>query len=344
MGFSSKTRYICYLPLAHIFELTIELCNLVHGGSLGYSSQRTLTPEFIYDCECDLQAFKPSFMNGVPTIFNRIRKVINTKMDSAGGITKLIFDLCYNIKLKLYVEEQLRPRLLFIPLLKLVDLLFENKIKNNIFGDKLNSVLMGGSPLSKDLQIWLQVVMGGVDILQGYGMTEACGPVSTMVTNDYEYGTIGVFYPNFEAKLVDVEEMGYLTSDNPPRGELLLRGPSICKGYYNRPEEDKSSFTEDRWFRTGDIAMINDTGRVFIIDRKKCLVKQPCGEYVSLEKLEMTYSSSKYIENMCAIADQYYDYTVALIIPSKAEVKKFAESNGLNESEVYNNKQFHDSV
>jgi len=59
-----------------------------------------ITPEFIYDCECDLQAFKPSFMNGVPTIFNRIRKVINTKMDSAGGITKLIFDLCYNIKLK----------------------------------------------------------------------------------------------------------------------------------------------------------------------------------------------------------------------------------------------------
>ncbi|EKE37036.1 hypothetical protein ENUP19_0327G0007 [Entamoeba nuttalli] len=344
MGYSNKTRYICYLPLAHIFELTIEFCNLVYGGCLGYSSQRTLTSTYMYDSECDMIAFQPSFMNGVPTVFNRIRKVVTDKIERSSCIVRFLFNIAFQFKKKFYVDYQLRPRYLFIPFIKLFDSLVFKKIKEEIFGKTLFAVIMGGSPLSDDLQEYLQIILAGVDIMQGYGMTEACGPVSNMLHGDFAYKTIGVLYPHFEAKLIDVEDMGYLTDKDIPQGELLLRGPALFKEYFNRPEETKNSFTEDGWFKTGDIAQITPSGRIQIIDRKKNLVKQPCGEYISLEKVEMVYNLSKYCDMFCAIANQYYDFTVGLIVPNKQLMEEFALEKSIKLEDVFKNSEFHDIV
>ncbi|ELP89389.1 long-chain-fatty-acid--CoA ligase, putative [Entamoeba invadens IP1] len=346
MCYTPKTRYICYLPLAHIFELTIEFCVLVNGGTLGYSSQRTLTPAFVYDCQCDLHAFQPTFMNGVPTVFNRIKKMLDDKMGKSSTVLRAFFELSFEVKKRLYVEKHFRPHFyaLVMPIVKVLDFLLFTRIKDEIFGKELSCVIMGGSPLSSDLQKYLQVVLANVDIMQGYGLTESCGPVSNMVPHDYFYNTIGVLYPHYEAKLVDVEEMGYSTDSEIPQGELLLRGPSLFKEYFKRPEETKLAFTEDGWFRTGDIAQISDGGRLRIIDRKKNLIKQACGEYVSLEKLEMTYNASKYVENFCAVANQFCDFTVGLVIIAKTAIEEFAKVKKITEEEVINSVEFKEVV
>ena len=344
MGYDKTTRYICYLPLAHIFELTIELCCLVEGGVLGYSSQRTLTSAFVQDCKCDLVAFEPTFMNGVPTVFNRIKKLVTEKMEKSGPLVNNLYKLGLFLKRKLYLEYELRPRYLFIPIIKLFDTLIFNKIKTEIFGTKLNGTIMGGSPLSRELQEYLQIVLPDTHIMQGYGMTETCSPVTNMRQYDCAYSTIGVLYPHYELKLIDVPDMGYLTSNDIPQGELCLRGPSLFKEYYNRPEETKEAFMEDGFFKTGDIAQITPKGHIMIIDRKKNLVKQPCGEYISLEKLEMTYNMSKYVETFCAIAHQFYDFTVALILPNKDLVNRFAKEKNLSVEDVYTNSEFHSIV
>jgi long-chain acyl-CoA synthetase len=109
-----------------------------------------------------------------------------------------------------------------------------------------------------------------------------------MTPESFEYGSVGVPMPCAEVKLVDVPDAGYFANNKPSQGEIWLRGPSITKGYYNRDKETAEAFTEDGWFKTGDIGQWEPTGTVKIIDRKKNLVKTLNGEYIALEKVPST--------------------------------------------------------
>ena len=100
-----------------------------------------------------------------------------------------------------------------------------------------------------------------------------------------EFGAVGAPTSSVEVKLVDVPEMGYLHSNNPPQGEIWLRGPTIARGYYANEEETKKAFTSDGWFKTGDVGQWQPSGTLTIIDRLKNLVKTLNGEYIALEKV-----------------------------------------------------------
>lgn len=113
-----------------------------------------------------------------------------------------------------------------------------------------------------------------------------------LVPEFWNYGTVGGPVPSVEIKLQDHKETGYLTSNNPPQGEVLLGGGSVFKGYFKRPDLDKEAFTEDGYFRTGDIGQFNPDGTLTLIDRTKNLVKLSSGEYVALEALESTYKGT----------------------------------------------------
>lgn len=99
-------------------------------------------------------------------------------------------------------------------------------------------------------------------------------------------GVVGVPVPSTESKLVDYPEANYFSTNNPPQGEIWIRGPAISKGYFKREKETKETFTEDGWIMTGDIGQWNPDGTLSIIDRKKNLVKLAGGEYIALERLE----------------------------------------------------------
>ena len=130
-----------------------------------------------------------------------------------------------------------------------------------------------------------------------------------------QLGSVGVIVPSMEVKLQDYPEAGYLSTNHPPQGEVWLRGGSVTKGYYKRPDLNKESFTEDGWFKTGDIGQFASDGTLSLIDRIKNLVKLRSGEYLALEKLESVYGSCDISQNLCVYANSEADKPVAIVFP-----------------------------
>jgi len=167
------------------------------------------------------------------------------------------------------------------------------------------------------------------NLLQGYGMTETCGMCTILTPEQFQYGSTGVPVPSTEVKLVDVKEAGYLTSETPQRGEVWLRGPSVTKGYFKRPDlnEDESVFTKDGWFRTGDVGEWHADGTLKIIDRIKNLVKLQGGEYIALERLESIYKSCNLVANICVHVIPDAKQPMALVFPHESNLRHFLENN-----------------
>lgn len=117
----------------------------------------------------------------------------------------------------------------------------------------------------------------------GYGMTESCGMCAILPPELHQYNSVGLPVPSLEVKLLDCPDMGYTSQNTPPQGEICVRGPSVTKGYFKRPDlnEDETIFTKDGWFRTGDVGQWNDDGTLSIIDRLKNLIKLQSGEVSS---------------------------------------------------------------
>lgn len=154
-----------------------------------------------------------------------------------------------------------------------------------------------------------------------YSLTECCGLGAISLPNmGIQAGVIGPPSPSIEFRLVDVPDTDYKAENN--IGELWLRGPSILRGYHKRPDLTKEAITEDGWFKTGDVARINEDGSVAITDRAKNLVKLSHGEYIALENLESKYRNCKEIKNICLIADSNKSYIVAVVEPEKDDVDK----------------------
>lgn len=131
----------------------------------------------------------------------------------------------------------------------------------------------------------------------------------------YQTNSIGVIVPSLEVKLESYPEAGYLTTNNPPQGEIWLRGGSVTKGYYKRPDLNNESFTSEGWFKTGDIGQFASDGTLSILDRIKNLVKLRSGEYLALEKLESTYGGCNIVQSMVLYADSDADRPIAIVVP-----------------------------
>lgn len=142
---------------------------------------------------------------------------------------------------------------------------------------------------------------------------------------------VGGPVPGAEIKLVDSPEAGYLSTNNPPQGEIYLRGPALFKGYYKRPDLDAEAITPDGWFKTGDIGQWNKDGTLSIIDRIKNLVKLQGGEYVALEHLESVYKSVPFVANGVVIANSQHTNPAMVIQAHPVNLPNFAKAHGLGD-------------
>ncbi|OOQ83275.1 hypothetical protein PEBR_35266 [Penicillium brasilianum] len=168
---------------------------------------------------------------------------------------------------------------------------WSRKVAASLGLDRLQAMVTGSAPLDPSMHALLRDVFA-VPLFQGYGMTEAYASVSAQADDDFSVGNCGGIAPVIEFCLLSLPEMGYTVKDNPhPRGELLIRGPSLFKGYYKDPEETNRAFTDDGWFKTGDVVFVDDRGRIAVIDRRKNVLKLSQGEYISPERLEGVYTS-----------------------------------------------------
>ncbi|KAI0076872.1 acetyl-CoA synthetase-like protein [Panus rudis PR-1116 ss-1] len=312
--------YLAYLPLAHILEYVVELAMFFVGVTFGYGRVKTLTDQSVRQCLGDIRAFRPTLMIGVPAVWEMIRKGIMTQVNKGGTLKKSIFNGALAIK-KAGVPG----------LSQAVDAAVMSQIKAAT-GGRLRLALSGGAALSRETQEFLSLAL--VKMLQGYGMTESCGMCCILPPEMMQYGSVGVPMPSIEIKLLDVPEAGYLSTNNPPQGEVLIRGPSVTKGYYKRDDlnNDETIFTKDGWLRTGDVGQWNHDGTMSLIDRIKNLVKLQGGEYIALERLESVYKACNLVSNICVHASPDAKQPIAIIIPHEAHLRHYLKDKSVASS------------
>ncbi|KDN37585.1 acetyl-CoA synthetase-like protein [Tilletiaria anomala UBC 951] len=299
--------FLAYLPLAHILEFVVECALMTAGVTMGYGRVKTLTSNSTRNCQGDLQTFRPSVLVGVPAVFELIRKGIAAKVNAGGSIKKNVFNAAMTIKKN------------NVPILtRVVDNVVFKQVRDQT-GGRLRLALSGGAPLSRETQEFLNVAL--VQLLQGYGMTESSAMCAILTPEFYQYTCVGVISPAIECKLIDVPEAGYFASNDPPQGEILIRGPAVTSGYFKREDVTKETISDDGWLMTGDVGQWNKDGTLSIIDRKKNLVKLSGGEYIAIERLESTYKASEVVSNICVVANSNAKQPMAVIFPHEQNLK-----------------------
>lgn len=325
--------YLAYLPLAHVFELAAETVMLASGVAIGYGSALTMTDtsnKIKKGTKGDVSVLKPTLMISVPAILDRIRDAVFKKVAEKGGMKKKLFDVAYKRNLGAIEGSWFGS---WAPERLIWDSIIFKPIRL-MLGGRIRFILCGGAPLSSDTQRFINICLG-VPVGQGYGLTETCAGAAFSEWDDTSVGRVGPPLPCCYVKLISWEEGGYRISDSPmPRGEVVIGGYSVTKGYFNNEEKTNEVYKVDerglRWFYTGDIGQFHPDGCVEIIDRKKDIVKLQHGEYVSLGKVESALQTSNYVDNIMVYADPFHSYCVALVVPPHQALEKWAQNSGIN--------------
>jgi len=313
---SENDVFFSYLPLAHIFDRMTEELLISKGGSIGYWQGDV---KHILD---DVGVLKPTFFCGVPRIFDRIYSAVMAKMNAsfvAGMLYKFASSRKFGNMKKGIPQSQAAP---------LMDKIIFNKIKARL-GGNVRIMISGGAPLAPHVEKFLRVAMC-CSVIQGYGLTETCAASFLAVPDDLGmFATIGVPFPCCEYRLEAVPEMNYFPSSDPPRGEVIIRGPSVFAGYYKDEKQTKGAIDADGFFHTGDIGEITSVGALKIIDRKKNIFKLSQGEYVAVEVLESNYKKNLNFEQVWVYGNSFENCLVAVVVPSEDKLIAWAKEKGI---------------
>ncbi|KAJ4371011.1 long-chain fatty acid-CoA ligase [Didymella sp. IMI 355093] len=309
---------ITYLPAAHILEFVFENAVLYWGGTMGYGTIRTLSDTSVRNCAGDIRELKPTVMVGVPQVWETVKKGIISKAEAGGALKSKVFWGAYAAKNFLLDSG--------LPGTGVLDAIVFNKVKEAT-GGRLRICLNGGGPIAKETQRFISVAI--TPMISGYGLTETCAMGALMDPLAWTDKALGEMPACVEMKLVDFADAGYFSTNTPAQGEIWIRGGGVVAGYLDMPEETAESFTDDGWFKTGDIGEFDSQGQIRIIDRKKNLVKTLAGEYIALEKLESVYRSAPIVQNICVYAAEDRQKPIAIIVPAEPALKKLASETGV---------------
>jgi long-chain acyl-CoA synthetase len=181
------------------------------------------------------------------------------------------------------------------------------------FGGRIRLLLSGGAALSEDLA---RIYIGaGIPIIQGYGLTETSPVITAGQVDDNRVGTVGKAIPNVEMRIA-------------ADGEIEVRGPNVMGGYYNKPEATRAVFTDDGWFKTGDVGEIDADGFLRITDRKKELFKTSGGKYISPQPIEQAIKGSRFVNQVVLIGAER-KFPAALIVPVWEQLESYCKLKGI---------------
>lgn len=288
---SHKDSSMSYLPLAHIYGRVCDQTALAEGAALGFFHGNVL------ELVDDLKVLKPSGFISVPRLYNKFAMGIKAQTIEAEGFKGALSRRVIETKkasMKLPPGKANNTHLLY-------DRLWTPKVLAAVGLERCHSMVSGSAPLDPSVHEFLRAAFGNY-ITQGYGLTESYAVASYQLRGDFSTGNIGPPAPGTEICLESLPDLDYLATDKPyPRGELLLRGPTIFREYFKNPEETEKALESDGWFHTGDVAEIDEMGRIKIIDRKKNVLKLAQGEYVSPERLENVYMGNSNLMTMAFV-------------------------------------------
>lgn len=228
----------------------------------------------------DIKLLRPTVITAVPLVLDRILKEVNEKLRARTPVSQPVFKFLMAYKsrwTRLGYSCDIVRRLLC------------SKVQEQL-GGALEYMIVGGAPLNANTQATIKSALD-VTLIQGYGATETTGAVLCMDFDDLEYGRVGAPLGNVKFRLRNWPEGNYFFTDKPnPRGEIIMGGDLIARGYFKMPRQTEEVFYTDRhgirWFRTGDVGEMYSNGTIKIIDRCKDLIKLQNGEYISLGKVQ----------------------------------------------------------
>ena len=275
-------RLLLFLPLAHCFARFIQYASIASDdGVVGYlPDTKSLLP--------DLRSFEPTYLLGVPRVFE---KVYNAASHKAGaGWRGRLFVKAAEAARVWSRKEQAGEQHTFAEIAERAK--YETLVYRTVrgaLGPKIKYVACGGAPLSLDLAHFYNGI--GLPMIQGYGMTETAAPFTATRVTDNVIGTVGQPAPGSSVRISD-------------EGELQVKGPNVFRGYHNLPEKTAEAFTADGWLRTGDLASIDDEGRITITGRIKDIIITAGGKHVSPIPLEEEIAKCPIVEHCVVVGDQ----------------------------------------
>lgn len=294
------------LPLAHVYERTIDYGYFFHGVSVAYVEQMETAAQALLDV-------RPTMVAAVPRFYEKIYANILETGHRVGGTREQIFNWALRVAAEAvpwraygkHVPAGVRLRW------HLADKLVYAKIHRGV-GGRIRVFSAGGAPLGPELAEFFWSV--NLPVYQGYGLTETSPVVSANSPKMNRVGTVGRPIPNVQVKIAD-------------DGEILVKGPCVMQGYYRKPDDTRAVFTPDGWFCTGDIGRLDDGGFLIITDRKKELLKTAGGKFVAPAPIENSLKTSPYISNAIVVGDRK-KFVSVLIVPNAANIEAAARKAG----------------
>ncbi len=293
---------ISFLPLSHVTARHLDYSLFQYGVTVAYCPGFHVLPQYLAEV-------RPTIFVGVPRVYEKVRDKV--RREAGKGLKRTVYDWAMRVGRahRGQILAGKRPGSLSW---KLADSLLYSKIRAGL-GGRVDIFISGGAPLGLDLAEWF--ADAGIRIHEGYGLTETSPVIAINTPQQHRIGTVGKVLQNLECKIA---------SD----GEILVRGPSIFKGYWNKPEETHNAF-EDGFFKTGDIGSLDGDGFLTITDRKKDLQKTTGGKFIAPQPIELALKTSPFVAFAALFADRR-KFAAALIAPEFVALEEWASAQGIS--------------
>jgi long-chain acyl-CoA synthetase len=298
--FDKDDLCISFLPLSHVTARHLDYALFNAGVPLAYCP-------VVDDLPRAMREVHPTLIVAVPRVYE---KVYNQVQNKAHGIKRSLIQWALSVGAA-NRETILRGETPKSFAWKLANKLVFSKVREGM-GGRASIFVSGGAPLGKEIATWFADI--GIRIHEGYGLTETSPVIALNNPINHRLGTVGKPMPNVEVKIAD-------------DGELLVRGPSVFKGYFRMPEETAAVFA-DGWFKTGDIASIDADGYLSITDRKKDLIKTSGGKFIAPQPIENSLKVNQYVGEAALLGDGRR-FPAVLIIPSFEDLEGWAHHHGV---------------
>ena len=295
---------ISFLPLSHALARHLDYAIYGNDAIIAY------LPRFD-DLPAAMKTVKPTIFLAVPRVFEKVRQATEHK---ATGLRGKIFNWALATGKK-HRKEIMAGKQPSSPLWKLANKLVYSKLRE-AFGGRARVFVSGGAPLGMDSAEWFLDV--NIRIFEGYGLTETSPVISRNTFDAYRIGTVGQIIPNMEIRIAE-------------DGEIEARGTSVFAGYWKHEDTTKKEFTEDGWFKTGDIGKLED-GFLSITDRKKELLKTSGGKYIAPQPIEGKLKADALVGNAAIVGDSR-KFASVIVSPDFQALERWARQNGITASD-----------
>ncbi|MFQ2175218.1 AMP-dependent synthetase/ligase [Aeromonas rivipollensis] len=298
---------LCMLPLSHVFERAWSYYVLYCGAENVYIRDPQKVMEVIGEVQ-------PTVMCAVPRLYEKAYAMIQAKVAQAPRLRRALFGWATGIGKRMVATRQAGKSaspLLYLQL-ALAERLVFRKLRAR-FGGRTRFLPVAGARLADDVNLFFQAM--GLNLKYGYGMTETTATVCCYEDSQFKLGSIGTVMDGIEVKLGE-------------NNELLVRSPTVMRGYYNKPEATAEVMTEDGFLRTGDAGELDGEGNIYFTERLKELMKTSNGKYVAPQLVEGTLGKDRFIEQIAIVADARH-FVSALIVPCFESLEEYARSINL---------------